>query len=91
MSLFDPSRYFTDLPVVSATAFAQLHTTALAQGLARDASHLRGSYSIKKVKDKAHRYFSYWEADQTLRQMYVGPDNPQTRQLVEHAKAKTPP
>ncbi len=26
----------------------------------------------------------------TLRQMYVGPDNPQTRQLVEHTKAKTP-
>ena len=90
MSPFNPSRYFADLPVVSATAFAQLHTAALAQELARDASHLRGSYSIKKVKDKAHWYFSYREADQTLRQMYVGPDNPQTRQLVEHAKSKTP-
>jgi hypothetical protein len=90
MEKFNPSRYFTDLPVVSATAFAQLHTAALGQELARDASHLRGSYSIKKVKDKAHWYFSYREADQTLRQMYVGPDNPQTRQLVEDAKSKAP-
>jgi hypothetical protein len=90
MSPFNSSRYFADLPVVSATAFAQLHTSALAQELARDASHLRGSYSIKKVKDKAHWYFSFREADQALRQMYVGPDNPQTRQLVEHAKSKTP-
>jgi hypothetical protein len=67
MDQLNPSRYSTDLPVVSATAFAQLHTAALGQELARDASHLRGSYSIKKVKDKSHWYFSYREADQTLR------------------------
>jgi hypothetical protein len=90
MSVFDPARYFADLPVVAATAFAQLHTAAMGQELARDASHLRGSYSIKKVKDKAHWYFSFREADQKLRQMYVGPDNAQTRLLVDYAKSKTP-
>jgi hypothetical protein len=52
MIQFKPSRYFVDLPVVSATAFAQLHTAALGQELARDASHLRGSYSIKGSKKK---------------------------------------
>jgi hypothetical protein len=90
MTQFNLSRYFVDLPVVLATAFAQLHTAALGQELARGASHLRGSYSIKKVKEKAHWYFSFREPNQTLRQMYVGPDTPQTRQLVEHAKSKTP-
>jgi hypothetical protein len=83
-------RYFNDLPVVASTAYAQLHTAALGLELHRDASHLRGSYSIKKIKNKAHWYFSYREADQTLRQMYVGPDNAQTQALVAHAKANTP-
>jgi hypothetical protein len=90
MAALNPPHLFTDLSVASATAFAQVHTAALGQELARDASHLRGSYSVKKVKGKAHWYFSYREADQKIRQMYVGPDNLQTRQLVESAKSRTP-
>ncbi|MBC7700269.1 GSU2403 family nucleotidyltransferase fold protein [Aquabacterium sp.] len=84
-----PTR-FTELPVSAATAYAQLQTAALAVELARDVSHLHGSFSTKQVKGTRQWYFAFREADQRVRQIYVGPDNDDIRSLVEKARAAAP-
>jgi len=77
---------FTELPVSAATAYAQLQSAALAVELARDVSHLHGSFSVKQVKGFGHWYFSFRESDQRIRQIYVGPDNDEVRALVGKAR-----
>lgn len=81
---------FTELPVSAATAYAQLHSAALAVELARDVSHLHGSFSTKQVKGSAQWYFSFREPDQRVHQIYVGPDNDGVRALVAKARAAAP-
>ena len=81
---------FATLPVSAATAYAQLQTAALGLELARDVSHLHGSFGTKQVKGTTQWYFSYREADQRVRQIYVGPDNEQVRALVDKALAPAP-
>lgn len=77
-----PSRY-TELPVSAATAYAQLHTAAMAVDLARNVSHLHGTFSTKQVKGTVQWYFAFRDTDQRVRQIYVGPDNDEVRALVE--------
>ncbi|MDQ6680731.1 MAG: nucleotidyltransferase domain-containing protein, partial [Pseudomonadota bacterium] len=84
-----PSR-FIELPVSAATAYAQLQTAALAVELARDVSHLQGSFSTKQVKGSSQWYFSFREPNQRLRQIYVGPDNGDVRALVARAREAAP-
>ena len=84
------AQYFSDLPVSAATAYAQLHTATLAQELARDVSHLQGSYSQKTIKGASHWYFAYREVAGAVRQLYVGPDNAETGALIEQAKQLKP-
>lgn len=81
---------FTELPISAATAYAQLQSAALAVELARDVSHLQGSFSTKQVKDTSQWYFSFREPDQRVRQIYVGPDNPEVRALVAKAREAAP-
>jgi len=84
-----PTR-FTELPVSAATAYAQLQTAALAVELARDVSHLHGSFSTKQVKGTRQWYFAFREADQRVRQIYLGPDNEEIRTLVDKAREAAP-
>lgn len=84
------SSYFTDLPVSAATAYAQLQTAAMAVELARDVSHLQGSFSTKRVKGSLHWYFSFRENAQSVRQIYVGPDNDQVKALIAKAREHAP-
>ena len=81
---------FTELPVSAATAYSQLQSAAMAVELARDVSHLHGSFSTKKVKATTQWYFSFREPDQHLRQIYVGPDNDGVRALVAKAREAAP-
>ncbi len=81
---------FSELPVSASTAYAQLQTAALAVELARDVSHLHGSFSTKRVKNSTHWYFSFREADQRVRQIYVGPDTDDVRALVDKARSSAP-
>lgn len=81
---------FVELPVSAATAYAQLQSAALAVELARDVSHLRGSFSTKQVKGTSQWYFSFREPDQRVRQIYVGPDNDGVRALVAKAREAAP-
>ncbi len=80
-----PSRY-SELPVSATTAYAQLHSAALAVELGRDVSHLQGSFSTKAVKGRRYWYFSFREPGQRLRQIYVGPDSTEVRALVDRAR-----
>jgi len=84
-----PSR-FIELPVSAATAYAQLQSAALAVELARDVSHLQGSFSTKQVKGTPQWYFSFREPDQRIRQIYVGPDSAGVRDLVAKARDAAP-
>ena len=85
-----PRPRFTDLPISAATAYAQVQSAALSAELQRDVSHLNGSFSTKRVGTGLHWYFSYRDPDQTIRQLYVGPDSPAVRSLVERAKEPAP-
>ena len=84
-----PTR-FVELPVSAATAYAQLQTAALAVELARDVSHLHGSFSSKQVKGTTQSYFSFREPDQRIRQIYVGPDSADVRALMARASVAAP-
>ena len=75
--------HFTDLPVSAATAFAQLQTAAMASELARDVSHLQGSFSTKLVKGTRQWYFAFRESTQSVRQIYVGPDNEEVQRVID--------
>lgn len=82
--------HFTDLPVSAATAFAQLQTAAMAAELARDVSHLQGSFSTKLVKGTRQWYFAYRENTHSVRQIYVGPDNEEVQRVIERARQQAP-
>ena len=81
---------YVDQPVSASTAYAQLHTAALAVELARDVSHLNGSFGVKRVKGTQQWYFSFRDIDGRVRQLYVGPDNDGVRDLVRRARAAEP-
>lgn len=85
-----PHTRYQDLPVSAATAYAQLQTAALGIELARDVSHLHGSFSTKTVKGTSQWYFSFREPDQRVRQIYVGPDTDEVRALVAKARSDAP-
>lgn len=67
-----------------------MQSAALGVDLARDVSHLHGSFSTKQVKGTSQWYFSFREADQRVHQIYVGPDNEQVRTLVDKAREPAP-
>jgi len=83
-------KFYRELPVSASTAYAQVHAAALALELARDVSHLQGSFATKTVRGSRHWYFAFREPDQRIRQIYVGPDSAEVRALVERARANAP-
>lgn len=81
---------FITQPVSASTAFAQLHTAALGVEFARDVAHLSGSFGTKTIKGGLHWYYSFRDVDQSVRQIYVGPDTPAVQALVGQARAAEP-
>lgn len=84
------SKYYIDLPVSGATAFAQLQAAAMAAELARDVSHLQGSFSTKVVKGSLHWYFAFRENAHSVKQIYVGPDNEEVQRVIAKARDHAP-
>lgn len=82
---------YTEQPVSTSTAYAQLHAATLGLELVRDVSHLNGSFGTKRVKNTVHWYFSYRDVNQKVRQLYVGADHPETRIVVEQAQNNPKP
>lgn len=63
-------------------AYAQLFDATRAIELTRSVANLRGSFSAKTVKGHKYWYFQF-TAGGRLRQVYVGPDSPQVRDLID--------
>ncbi len=77
---------YSNLSIAAQTAFAQLQDSAIA--LPRGVGDLNGSFAAKTVRGKRYWYFAYREGEK-VRQIYVGPDEPRVRALVESKRAAT--
>jgi len=79
-------RLYEPLSLTAQTAYAQLFDAVQRAELARSVSSLQGSFASKQVKGNTYWYFQHTDVSGRLRQIYVGPDNARTRELVkEHA------
>jgi len=81
-------KHFEPLSLSAQTSYAQLFDAVQAAELARSVASLSGSFARKKVKDKTYWYFQHTDVSGRLRQIYVGPDSPRTRALVEQHDAR---
>lgn len=84
--LYNSAMLYVDLPVSAQTAFAQLQDVALAEHVSRSAAQLHGNFVSKSVKGRDYWYFVFREGTRH-RQIYVGPDSPRVRALVEKKQA----
>src|SRR5690242_18068747 len=82
---------FEPLSLSAQTSYAQLFDAAQAAELARSVASLAGSFARKNVKGNTYWYFQHTDVSGRLRQIYVGPDNPRTRALVERHGARESP
>jgi hypothetical protein len=82
---------YEPLSLSAQTSYAQLFDAAQAAELARSVASLSGSFASKKVKGNTYWYFQHTDVSGRLRQIYVGPDNPRTRALVEQHGAREAP
>lgn len=80
-------RPYTELPLSSQTAYAQLFEAAVAFEQNRSAGSVQGSFSPKQVRGATYWYFQFTDASGALRQEFVGPDSPEVRGLVEASRA----
>ena len=78
---------YEPLSLSAQTAYAQLFDAAQGAELARSVSSLTGSFARKTVKGNAYWYFQHTDVSGRLRQIYVGPDNARTRELVRQHDA----
>lgn len=74
---------FIELSLSAQTAYAQLFDAANAAELSRSVANLAGSFAKKTVKGRVYWYFQYADLVGMSRQIYVGPDTPAVRKLVE--------
>ncbi len=74
---------FTELSLSAQTAYAQLFDAASATELSRSVASLAGSFAQKTVKGRVYWYFQHSDLTGKSRQIYVGPDTPEVRRLVE--------
>lgn len=82
--------HFSLQPVATSTAYAQLHSAALGVEFSRDVAHLSGGFGTKTIKGAKHWYYAFRDVDQSVRQIYVGPDTPDVQALVGQAQSATP-
>ncbi len=63
--------------------YAELLDQLLALEGQRSIAHLRGGFTAKTLNRRRYWYFQYRDLGQTVRQVYIGPDNEVTRRFVE--------
>ena len=78
--------HYRELSGTAQTAYAQLQDVALAQNASRSVAQLHGSFARKAVKGRDYWYFAFRDGSR-VHQIYVGPDEPRVRRLVEAKQA----
>lgn len=78
---------YTEQPLSTQTACAQLLDAALGAERARGFSDLQGSFNQKTVKGHKYWYFQFTEPSGKLHQLYVGPDSEPVRRLMAQKDA----
>ena len=82
------SPLYTELPLATQTAYAQLLDAALGAELVRSVADLSGSFNAKSIKGRTYWYFQYTEPSGKLRQVYVGPDNDALQRLMQRQRER---
>jgi len=83
--------YYTPLSLRAQTAFSQLNEVAMRAEMRRTIANLSGSFSHRIVRNRTYWYFKHMDAKGKQRQIYVGPDSPEVRKLVEDKQASPQP
>lgn len=71
------------LSLTAQTAYVQLFEATLSADHFRTVADLVGSFNAKTVKGRRYWYFQYVQPSGKLTQVYIGPDTPQVRNLIE--------
>ena len=79
---------FQSLNMTAQTTFAELCDQVLDADLRFSLSGLTGSFNMRAVKGKNYWYFGYRDIDGDGKMVYVGPDEPRVRSLVDRFKAE---
>lgn len=77
---------YDELPVAAQSAYAELFEAALARMMSCTVAGLPGSFSQKTIKGKQYWYYQFTPPDGKRRQVYLGPDSPEVRRLIEAPK-----
>jgi len=79
-----------EIDLQTQTLYAELLDLLQIAEASRNISSLKGSFSIKKVKDEEYVYFRTYNPGGKLEETYIGPLNQQTEQLMsDHNKGKS--
>jgi len=79
-------RYSTTLT----SLYAELLDQLLALEGQRSIASLRGGFTSKTLNDRRYWYFQYREPNQSVRQIYIGPDGETTRRFMERFDSERP-
>lgn len=74
---------FASLSLSAQTAYAELFSQAQAFEMTNPLAGLVGAFHKRALKGRDYWYFGYRDIDRKLRMVYIGPDNPRVRALVE--------
>jgi hypothetical protein len=76
---------YADLSLTAQTTYAETMEVVQAQTLMRSIAHLNGSFAKKRVKGSIYWYFQFRDIDQSVRQIYIGPDSERIQRLMKIA------
>lgn len=74
------------LPAFSQTSYSQLLDLLRGQDVMRSPGDISGSFATKLISGKRYWYLSSRLGSGSPRQVYIGPDKPEIRELVDKAK-----
>lgn len=78
---------YTALSLSAQTTYAETLDAVQAQTLARNVSHLHGSFASKLVRGSKYWYFQFRDIGGKGRQIYIGPDGERITRLMQDAAA----
>lgn len=75
-------RLYAELTSSAQNAYADLFDAVLASSVSNSVAGLNGSFGTKNVHKKKYWYFQYRDINGSVRQIYIGPDSEQVRELI---------